>query len=130
MELTRTEADNIMNMLSSDDKENGYLAFKAIEAHQFTDKNIGYLVYFYKFSKYSHLEWKENAPNAYGLLKGLFDLDKVVTYAEGLDVMIKTNVDKEIIDMYLQRHVQDLIEMLKAMGYPTDKVQLNMTLQD
>ena len=130
MELTRTEADNIMNMLSSDDKENGYLAFKAIEAYQFTDKNVGYLIYFYKFSKYTVAEWKENAPNAYGLLKGLFDLDKVVTYAEGLDSMIKINVDKEIIDMYLQRHVKDLIEMLKAMGYPTDKVQLNMTLQD
>jgi hypothetical protein len=126
MELTIKEAENILNMLQSEDQDNAYVAFQAIEAFDRNDDYIGYLSYFYKFSKHDHSIWSSNAPKAYNLLKLNYDFNKPVTYAEALTKLIDSKVSKELIDMFLEKHVKDLSNILNNMGYPTDVVELKM----
>lgn len=130
MEINKQEAENILNMLNSEDKDNAFVAFKAIEAHDFEGIRIGYLVYIYKFSKFTISEWEANAPKCAKLLQNAFDLSKVLTYAEGLSYIIQNNCEKELITMFLDRHVKELTSMLGAMGYPTDKIALNISLKE
>lgn len=130
MEINKQEAENILNMLNSEDKDNGFVAFKAIDAHDFEGTKIGYLIYLYKFSKWTIDEWVTNAPKSAKILQDSFDLTKVLTYAEGLSFIIQHNCDKEVITMFLDRHVKELTTMLGAMGYPTDKIALNISLKE
>lgn len=134
MKITKAEAENIMNMLSSTDKENGYLAFKAIEAHDFDTKDdSGYLIYFYKFSKFTMDEWLENAPVACAILSKLFTLYNVssgpLTYSRALTIMAEQGVCKDSIELFLERHVKDLTNSLEALGYPMDKLDFTVKLK-
>jgi hypothetical protein len=129
MKITKQEAENILNMMLSTDQENGYMAFKAIEAHNFTKNDFGYLIYFYKFSKYTVDEWKVNAPKSHKVLSNYFNLDLPLTYAKGLATMISQKIDKEIIELFLSKHVNELSNMLESMGYPIDKLDFNITLK-
>jgi hypothetical protein len=129
MKINKQEAENILNMMLSTDQDNGYMAFKAIEAHSFTKNNFGYLIYFYKFSKYTVDEWEKNAPKAHKILSTYFNLKEPLTYAKGLATMISEKNDKEIIELFLSRHVKELSNMLESMGYPIDKLDFNLTLK-
>ena len=74
MTITKHEAESIMSMLNSKDEENGYLAFKAIEAHDFSEPaDIGYLIYFYKFSRYEMSVWQTQAPSVSDKILKVFD---------------------------------------------------------
>lgn len=134
MKVTKQEAENIMNMLSSSDKENGYMAFKAIDAHDFTEKeDLGYLLYFYKFSKFTIDDWKEHAGKAGATLSNVFDTyglkDAPVTYSRALTIMVENSVSKESIELFLERHVKDLTNSLSVLGYPIDKLDFNLKLK-
>lgn len=134
MRITKIEAENIMNMLSSTDEENGYIAFKAIQAHDFTDKaDVGYLLYFYKFSKFTMEDWLTNAPEVSALLSNLFVQYNVnsgpLTYSRALTIMVEQNVNKDSIELFLERHVKDLTNSLGSLGYPIDKIEFTVKLK-
>lgn len=134
MKVTKQEAENIMNMLASSDRENGYMAFKAIDAHDFTEKeDLGYLLYFYKFSKFTISDWVENTAKAGATLSNVFDTyglkDAPVTYSRALTIMVENSVSKESIELFLERHVKDLTNSLSALGYPIDKLDFNLKLK-
>ena len=130
MEINKQEVENILNMLNSEDKDNAFVAFKAIEAHDFKGTDVGYLIYIYKFGKADIGEWAKSAPKSAEILNSMFDLSKVLTYAEGLSYIIQHNCGKEVTTMFLDRHVKELTKMLGAMGYPTDKIALNIALKE
>lgn len=134
MKITRAEAENIMNMLTSSDEENGYLAFKAIEAHDFSDKeDAGFLLYFYKFSKFTKEDWLKNAPEVSAILNNLFVQYDVnagpLTYSRALTIMVEQNVSKDSIELFLERHVKDLTNSLGSLGYPLDKLEFTIKLK-
>ena len=134
MKITKQEAENIMNMLVSSDNENGYVAFKAIEAHDFDNKEYaGYLVYFYKFSKYSISDWEKEAPTAYKILQRMFKALNIesgpITYSKALYIMVEHNVGADPIELFLERHVKDLTNSLGGLGYPIDKLELSIKLK-
>lgn len=130
MKLQRTEAENIMNMLLSEDKENGFMALKSIDAHEYGDGTEGYLIYFFKFSRYSANEWKTEAPKAYEVLNKLIThIDAPLTYSAALSYMIKNKVIKESIELFLERHVKDLTDTLDRLGYPVDQLNFNISLK-
>jgi len=134
MKINQEEAENIMNMLASSDKENGYMAFKAIDAHDFTEKeDLGYLLYFYKFSKFTINDWVKNTVKAGTTLSNVFDTyglkDAPVTYSRALTIMVENSVSKESIELFLERHVKDLTNNLSALGYPIDKLDFNLKLK-
>lgn len=129
MKINKQEVENILNMMNSADGDNAYVAFKALEAYDFSGSEFGYLVYLYKFGKLSKEEWSKNAESAYKVLTVYFDLSRPVTYAEGLSTLIENKCEKDLIDMYLKRHVQDLTNTLGGMGYPIDSLNFNITLK-
>ena len=126
MKVNKQEVENLLNMMNSVDKDNAYVAFKALEAYDFSGAEFGYLVYLYKFGKLNKDEWQQNAKTSYEVLSKVFDLSRPVTYAEGLCTLIENKCDKDLIDMYLKRHVADLTNTLNQMGYPTDSLNIEM----
>ena len=130
MKLNRTEAENVMNMLSSEDTENGFMALKSIDAHDYSDGTEGYLIYFFKFSRYSANEWSQEAPKAYQVLNKLIThIDAPLTYSAALTYMIKHKVCKDSIELFLERHVKDLTNTLDRLGYPINELNFNVTLK-
>jgi hypothetical protein len=130
MKITKTEADNIMRMFESIDSDNGYIAFKALEQYDFENDNLGYLIYFYKYGKYDKTEWETNCKPLYMILEKYINMNEPLTYAKGLSVMIKNECDKDVIELFLERHVKDLATMLSTMGYPLDKMEFTLKLKD
>ena len=130
MILNKQEAENLLNMLTSDDKDNAYIAFQAINAYKFKKDEIGYLAYLYKFGKPDKDQWEEHSPTAYKQLKKYFNMDQPLTYARALATMIENKNKNEIVSMFLERHVKQLAAMLDTMGYPVDKLDIKIQLKD
>lgn len=130
MKINQEEAENVMNMLLSQDKDNAVIAFAAIENFKFNSDNVGYLLYFYKFSKFSLDDWSKNAPKSTHILKKFVEVDKPLTYAKVLMHMIDLKTCIEAIELTLNRHVKELTGMLSSMGYPTDKLDINIKLKN
>jgi hypothetical protein len=130
MILNKQEAENLLIMLTSDDKDNAYIAFQAINAYKFKKDEIGYLAYLYKFGKPDKDQWEQNSPTAYKQLKKYFNMDQPLTYARALATMIENKNKNEIVSMFLERHVKQLAAMLDTMGYPVDKLDIKIQLKD
>lgn len=130
MILNKQEAENLLIMLTSDDKDNAYIAFQAINAYKFKKDEIGYLAYLYKFGKPDKDQWEEHSPTAYKQLKKYFNMEQPLTYARALATMIENKNKNEIVSMFLERHVKQLAAMLDTMGYPVDKLDIKIQLKD
>jgi hypothetical protein len=129
MKLNRQEASNILKMLHSQDEDNSHIAFQAIEAHTFSKKEIGYLIYFYKFSRYDKGAWEVHAPKSYKILDKYVNMNEPLTYGKGLTVMIEKETKPEIIELFLEGHVAELTRMLGTMGYPVESLDININLK-
>jgi hypothetical protein len=132
MELNKTETENLLSMLNSSDRDNYYVALKAIDAHEFDDSTVGFLLYLYKFSKCTYAKWKEEAPKSTVILEKLLRglSDEPLTYSRALTVMINKRVNKDSIEMFLERHVKELVTQLENIGYPTEKLDLSIKLKE
>jgi hypothetical protein len=130
MNLNKQEAENIMSMLLSVDKENSIVATAALEAFDFNGSDVGYLIYFYKFSKYDDGFWSENAPKSYKRLKETINVEKPLTTANAIKTMLSLQTNIDSIELMLNRHVVELRKMLDSMGYPIEKLVLNLKLKD
>jgi len=130
MKISKEEAENVMTMLLSTDQENATIGFAAIEAFKFSSDNVGYLIYFYKFSKYTIDQWKTNAPKATAVLKKHINIERPLTYARAIQIMIDLKTSKDAIELTLNRHVGELTRMLDSMGYPTDKMVIDIKLKE
>jgi hypothetical protein len=130
MNLNKQEAENIMSMLLSVDKENSIVATAALEAFDFNGSDVGYLIYFYKFSKYDDGFWSENAPKSYKRLKETINVEKPLTTANAIKTMLSLQTNIDSIELMLNRHVVELRKMLESMGYPIEKLVLNLKLKD
>jgi hypothetical protein len=64
------------------------------------------------------------------LLEKYADMSEPLTYAKALNIMITNSCDKEVIELFLERHVKDLVTMLSTMGYPLDKMEFTLKLKD
>jgi len=130
MNLNKQEAENIMSMLLSVDKENSIVATAALEAFDFNESDVGYLIYFYKFSKYDDGFWSENAPKSYKRLKETINVEKPLTTANAIKTMLSLQTNIDSIELMLNRHVVELRKMLESMGYPIEKLVLNLKLKE
>jgi hypothetical protein len=130
MNLNKQEAENIMSMLLSVDKENSIVATAALEAFDFNGSDVGYLIYFYKFSKYDDGFWSENAPKSYKRLKETINVEKPLTTANAIKTMLSLQTNIDSIELMLNRHVVELRKMLESMGYPIEKLVLNLKLKE
>lgn len=125
MKLELDTIDNILSMLSSEDIENGFVAFRAIDSHKLTNKDLGILIYLYKFSKYNLDDWEKYAPTAHKILSDNLT-ESTITYANALNLIIKKKAPKEVVDKFLERHVKDLTKTLTLIGYPTEDLEIKI----
>ena len=56
-------------------------------------------------------------------------IDKQLLY-KVLPFVKCTECDKDVIELFLERHVKDLATMLSTMGYPLDKMEFTLKLKD
>tara|TARA_R110001606_G_scaffold237003_1_gene384996 strand:- start:622 stop:1008 length:387 start_codon:yes stop_codon:yes gene_type:complete len=125
MRFKKNELKNILEMLRSDDKENAYIAFEAIKQSDVND--IPALLTLWKFGNHGKSEWLQYANNHYiSLMEAVKDttlLDNLLP-GECIFYMSGKNADTEIIELFIEYYVKNVIAFAKQLNY---KLQVKLT---
>jgi len=128
--LTKETTTNLLNMLSSSDKDNLYLAITTIEKLDI-EKSLGFIILLYKFSRVSINVWLKSS-HVFKTLKDINlindDKDKLPT-SKVLTVMMLQMCSIESIAMFLELHNESLLNTLKSRGYNTNNLKINVKLK-
>jgi len=132
MILNKQEIKNILNMLLSEDKENAIVAFSCLNnyAHK---KHLGNLLVLYQFGRTSAEEWEKECKKVFKLLKNVLKLDSKdyrLPSSTVFSALIDNKCSKESIELYLELFTNQLSNNLYNMGYPTDKLEINVKIKD
>ena len=132
MILNKQEIKNILDMLLSEDKENAIIAFSCLNnyAHK---KHLGNLLVLYQFGKTSAEEWKKECKKVFKLIKNVLKLDSTdyrLPSSKVFSALIDNKCSEESIELYLELFTNQLSNNLYNMGYPTDKLEINVKIKD
>lgn len=126
--MTRDELKNLINMFQSSDSENHVVAFHAIDNSTLDDNE---LVLLYKFSGQSFPTWKKEVPNTAERISNVIGDELIsLSSARVLGIITKNKADKHVIETFLEFFIRDLTSMLGSIGYPMDKVDINVKIRD
>ena len=126
--MTRDELKNLINMFQSSDAENHVVAFHAIE-NSTLDNNE--LVLLYKFSGQPFAQWKKEIPmTAQRIADVIGDEAIALSSARVLGIITNNKAAKHVIETFLEFFIRDLTSMLGSIGYPMDKVDINVKIRD
>jgi hypothetical protein len=126
--MTRDELKNLINMFQSSDAENHIVAFHAIE-NSILDNNE--LVLLYKFSGQPFAQWKKEIPmTAQRIVDVIGDEAIALSSARVLGIITNNKAAKHVIETFLEFFIRDLTSMLGSIGYPMDKVDINVKIRD
>jgi hypothetical protein len=126
--MTRDELKNLINMFQSSDAENHIVAFHAIE-NSTLDNNE--LVLLYKFSGQPFAQWKKEVPmTAQRIADVIGDEAIALSSARVLGIITNNKAAKHVIETFLEFFIRDLTSMLGSIGYPMDKVDINVKIRD
>ena len=126
--MTRDELKNLINMFQSSDAENHVIAFHAIENSKLDENE---LVLLYKFSGQPISKWKKEVQKtADKIVKVIGDEAIALSSARVLGIITKNKADKHVIETFLEFFIRDLTSMLGSIGYPMDKVDINVKIRD
>lgn len=127
---SKEETKNLLNMLLSDDQDNQFLAFKALENGNLENYE-GELLILFKYSKLSRDTWMENAPKSFEKLNQtlLKEHEKHLTVGDCLTLLTINKCSKESLELYIECTVKDMIYFLDQMGYPHSHLDINVTLK-
>jgi predicted nucleic acid-binding protein len=125
MKFDKNELKNILEMLRSDDKENAYIAFEVIKQSDVND--IPALLTLWKFGNHGKSEWLQYANSHYiSLMKAVKDtilLDDLLP-GECIFYMSGKNTDTEIIELFIEYYVKNVIAFTKQLNY---KLEIKLT---
>jgi hypothetical protein len=130
--IDKESCERLMGMLNSSDRDNRYIALKAINESNIKE-SMGYIMLLYKFSKAGVHSWNEEAPEAMKMFAdmGLInDKVRVPTASALLETMIRINTPIETVKKYLEFHSEQLIETLSQWGYPMKYMNVEITLKE
>ena len=128
MIFDKEETRNLMSMLQSEDTENHVIAFKSLSNVDF-NKYVGELLVIYKFSNKDAKAWKDAGTVGKKLLK-LVDTDKALTSPRTLSLITANKGSKASIELFMESFVRDMTRMLESIGYPTDKIEIDIKLKE
>jgi hypothetical protein len=115
-------------MFQSSDAENHVVAFHAIE-NSTLDNNE--LVLLYKFSGQPFAQWKKEIPmTAQRIADVIGDEAIALSSARVLGIITNNKAAKHVIETFLEFFIRDLTSMLGSIGYPMDKVDINVKIRD
>ena len=126
--MTRDELKNLINMFQSSDAENHVVAFHAIENSKLDNNE---LVLLYKFSGQPFAKWKHEIPKtAQRIADVIGDEAIALSSARVLGIITNNKAAKHVIETFLEFFIRDLTSMLGSIGYPMDKVDINVKIRD
>jgi hypothetical protein len=128
--LNRESVRSIMDMYASTDNSNQLVANEIINNCDI-EKSLPWLVLIYaEFSRINDY-WVDNMPNA---LKAVEKLQVYGEYKPTINSVLMTLLDlkaeTDVVDLFLQLHVETLKRSMKNWGYPVDKLNFSITLKD
>ena len=128
--LNRESVRSVMDMYASTDKDNHLVANEIINNCDI-EKSLPWLVLIYAETTHTNDYWTENAPNA---MKVIRELSVHGEYKPTINNVLMTLLDlkaeADVVDMFLQLHVETLKKSMKNWGYPVDKLNYSITLKD
>jgi hypothetical protein len=130
--ISKEECERLMRMLNSSDRDNSFIALKAINESNI-EESVSFILLLYKFSNIGTKEWRDNAPNAYEKLKQIKIIDEIKgmpTASAVLTTMIRIDAPLEAVKKYLEFHSEQLIETLSSWGYPMRYMNVEITLKE
>ena len=128
MIFDKEETRNLMSMLQSEDKENHVIAFKSLSNVDF-NKYVGELLVLYKFAHKDSKAWEVAGTVGKKLLK-LVEIDKALTSPRTLSLITANKGSKASIELFMESFVRDMTRMLESIGYPTDKIEIDIKLKE
>lgn len=134
MILTKEEVKNLIGMLRSPDKDNRLVAFKIIEDLDLK-KHVGEIMVMYKYGEYNLSSWEQDCKPVHEFIvksieKFNGDWEYKLSSGEILSLMTANKSSKQSIELFLEYFIGDITWMLDAMGYPTDKFELDIKLKE
>jgi len=132
MILNKQEIKNILNMLLSEDKENAIIAFSCLNNYAYK-KHLGYLLVLYQFGRTSAEEWEKECKKVFKLIKNVLKLNNTdyrLPSSTVFSALIDNKCNEESIELYLELFTNQLSNNLYNMGYPTDKLEINVKIKD
>ena len=132
MTFNKEEIKNILNMLLSDDKENSVIAFSCIDNYA-SKKHLGELLVLYQFGKKTAEEWEKECKKGFKLIKNVLKLDSTdyrLPSSTVFSALMDNKCSEESIELYLELFTNQLSNNLYNMGYPTDKLEINVKIKD
>jgi len=128
--LTKESVRSVMDMYASTDKDNWLVANEIINNCDI-EKSKSWLVLLYAESNKDNSYWEENIPNVIYVIKGMGVYSEYKpTINNVLTTLINLNAEADVVDMFLQLHVETLKKSMKNWGYPVDKLNYSITLKD
>jgi hypothetical protein len=124
----KEETRNLMSMLQSEDTENHVIAFKSLSNVDF-NKYVGELLVLYKFANKDSKAWEDAGTVGKKFLK-LVDTDKALTSPRTLSLITANKGSKASIELFMESFVRDMTRMLESIGYPTDKIEIDIKLKE
>ena len=128
--LNRENVRSIMDMYASTDNSNQLVANEIINNCDI-EKSLPWLVLIYAEVSRINDYWVDNMPNA---LKAVEKLQVYGEYKPTINSVLMTLLDlkaeTDVVDLFLQLHVETLKRSMKNWGYPVDKLNFSITLKD
>jgi hypothetical protein len=132
MNFSKTEIKNILNMLLSQDKENSIIAFSCINNFS-TKKHLGELLVLYQFGRTPGLIWEENCKKGFKYIKKVLPFkssDYRLPSSNVFNELVNNDCSKESVELYLELFTNDFSNHLYGMGYPTDKLDIQIKIKE
>ena len=132
MTFNKEEIKNILNMLLSEDTENSVIAFSCIDNYA-SKKHLGELLVLYQFGKTAAEEWEKECKKGFKLIKNVLQIyskDYRVPSSKVFSVLTANKCSEESIELYLELFTNQLSNNLYNMGYPTDKLEINVKIKN
>lgn len=128
--LNKESVRSIMDMSTSKDVSNHLVATEIINNCDI-EKSKAWLVLLYSESNKDNSYWQEHIPNAINTIKdmGLYSEYKP-TINNVLTTLLDLNAEPDVLDMFLQLHVESLKKTMSHWGYPVDKLNYSITLKN
>lgn len=132
MNFNKEEIKNILDMLLSEDKENATVAFSCL--HNKADKkNLGELLVLYQFGRTSAEVWEKECKKGFKLLKNVLKFDSTdyrLPSSKVFSALMDNKCSEKSIELYLELFTNDFSDHLYNMGYPTDKLEINIKIKN
>ena len=132
MNFSKIEIKNILDMLLSQDKENSIIAFSCINNFS-TKKHLGELLVLYQFGRTPGLIWEENCKKGFKYIKKVLPFkcsDYRLPSSKVFNELVNNNCSKESVELYLELFTNDFSNHLYGMGYPTDKLDIQIKIKE